>query len=54
MGSPGEFYWGGYAGTFFFVDPKQELVPVVMFQAPEKRAHYRMLFRDVVYQAIME
>jgi len=54
MGSPGEFYWGGYAGTAFFVDQKQELAPVMMFQAPEKRAHYRVLFRDIVYQAIVE
>lgn len=54
IGTPGEFFWGGYAGTFFFVDPKQELVPVLMFQAPEKRAHYRVLFRDIVYQAIVD
>ena len=54
MGTPGEFFWGGYAGTFFFIDPAQELVPVMMFQAPEKRQHYRVLFRDVVYQAIIE
>jgi len=54
MGSPGEFYWGGYAGTAFFIDPKQELAPVMMFQAPEKRAHYRVLFRDIVYQAILQ
>jgi CubicO group peptidase (beta-lactamase class C family) len=54
MGTTGEFFWGGYAGTFFFIDPKQELVPVLMFQAPEKRQHYRVLFRDVVYQAIVD
>jgi CubicO group peptidase (beta-lactamase class C family) len=54
IGTPGEFFWGGYAGTFFFVDPKEELVPVIMFQAPEKRQHYRVLFRSVVYQAIVE
>jgi CubicO group peptidase (beta-lactamase class C family) len=54
MGSPGESNWGGYAGTAFFVDPKQELAPVMMFQAPEKRAHYRVLFRDVIYQSIVE
>jgi hypothetical protein len=23
--------------TFFFVDPKEQLVPVIMFQAPEHR-----------------
>jgi CubicO group peptidase (beta-lactamase class C family) len=54
IGVPGEFFWGGYAGTFFFVDPEEQLVPVLMFQAPEQRAHYRVLFRDVLYQAIIQ
>lgn len=54
IGVPGEYFWGGYAGTFFFVDPEEQLVPVLMFQAPEQRAHYRVLFRDALYQAIIE
>jgi CubicO group peptidase (beta-lactamase class C family) len=54
IGTPGEFYWGGYAGTYFFVDPNEQLVPVMMFQAPERRQHYRNLFRGVVYQAIVD
>ena len=54
MGTPGEFYWGGYAGTAFFIDPKERLVAVMMSQAPEKRQHYRNAFRANVYQAINE
>jgi CubicO group peptidase (beta-lactamase class C family) len=54
MGSPGEYFWGGYAGTYFFIDPKEELVPVMMFQGPEKRQHYRVLFRSLVYQALVD
>jgi CubicO group peptidase (beta-lactamase class C family) len=54
MGTPGEFYWGGYAGTAFWVDPKEKLVPVLMMQAPGKRAHYRTLFRDLVYQSLVD
>jgi CubicO group peptidase (beta-lactamase class C family) len=54
MGTPGEFYWGGYAGTAFFIDPKERLVAVMMSQAPEKRQHYRNLFRATVYQAVTE
>ena len=54
MGTPGEFYWGGYAGTAFWVDPKEKLVPVLMMQAPGKRAHYRTLFRDLVYQSLLD
>ena len=33
-GSAGEFMWAGYAGTYFWVDPKEELVAVYMSQAP--------------------
>src|SRR6201981_3556570 len=29
-GSAGEFMWAGYAGTFFWVDPQEELVTVFM------------------------
>jgi CubicO group peptidase (beta-lactamase class C family) len=54
MGTPGEFYWGGYAGTAFFIDPGQRLVAVMMTQAPEKRQHYRNLFRATVYSAVTD
>ena len=53
-GSAGEFNWGGYAGTAFWVDPKEQLVPVMMMQSPEQRTQYRMLFRNLVYQALLK
>ena len=37
-GSAGEFMWAGYAGTFFWVDPQEELVGVYMTQAPVQHA----------------
>lgn len=30
--TPGSFYWGGLAGTFFFVDPKNDLTMVLFDQ----------------------
>ena len=52
-GSAGEFMWGGYAGTYFWVDPKEQLVGVYMTQAPSPiRAYYRKLFKQLVYAAI--
>lgn len=52
-GSEGEFMWAGYAGTYFWVDPKQKLVAVLMTQAPgPSRAYYRKLFKQLVYGAI--
>ncbi|MGQ0578359.1 MAG: serine hydrolase domain-containing protein [Betaproteobacteria bacterium] len=53
-GTPGEFYWGGYAGTYFWVDPLEDLVPVMMSQEPVRRPHYRSLLRNLVYQAIID
>lgn len=52
-GSIGEFNWGGYAGTAFWVDPKEQLVPVLMMQSPEQRMNMRVLFRNLVYQALI-
>jgi CubicO group peptidase (beta-lactamase class C family) len=52
-GSPGEFMWAGYAGTYFWVDPKEKLVAVLMTQAPgPSRPYYRRLFKQLVYGAI--
>jgi len=54
-GSAGDFNWGGYAGTRFWVDPKEQLVGVFMVQsAGALRAYHRELFRQLVYQAIID
>src|SRR6478609_5469126 len=54
-GSAGEFMWAGYAGTYFWVDPKEELVGVYMSQAPSpSRAYYRKLIKQLVYSAIVD
>ena len=54
-GSAGDFDWGGYAGTSFWVDPKEQLVAVFMVQsAGALRLHHRNLFRQLVYQSIAD
>jgi CubicO group peptidase (beta-lactamase class C family) len=54
-GSAGDFNWGGYAGTIFWVDPKEQLVAVLMVQsAGALRGYHRTLFRQLVYQAIVD
>src|SRR5215831_14920388 len=54
-GSVGEFMWAGYAGTFFWVDPQEEIVGVYMTQAPSPiRAYYRKMFKALVYQALVD
>jgi CubicO group peptidase (beta-lactamase class C family) len=54
-GSAGEFMWAGYAGTYFFVDPKEQLTAVLMTQAPSpNRAYFRKLLKQLVYQSIVD
>ena len=53
-GSVGTYFWGGMAGTTFFVDPAQDLFAILMLQAPNQREYYRMLFRDLVYATVLD
>jgi CubicO group peptidase (beta-lactamase class C family) len=52
-GSVGSYFWGGMAGTTFFVDPREDLFACLMLQAPNQREYYRMLFRNLVYAALL-
>jgi len=55
-GSAGEYTWGGAGGTLFWVDPKEQLIAILMTQAqpgPWQR-EFRELFRQLVYQAIVD
>ncbi len=52
-GAVGLYYWGGIAGTTFFVDPALDMYAMLMVQAPNQRDYYRPLFRDLVYAALL-
>jgi len=51
-GSLGQFFWSGMAGTFFFIDPAEDLFVVFMMQGPGQREYIRTLLRDLVYAAV--
>jgi CubicO group peptidase (beta-lactamase class C family) len=51
-GSVGQYFWSGIAGTFFWIDPKEDLFAVFMSQGPGQRDYTRTLVRDLVYAAI--
>lgn len=54
-GSAGEFTWAGYAGTFFWAEPKEQICAVYMTQAPSPiRAYYRRMMKDLVSQALVD
>jgi len=52
LGSQGQFFWSGMAGTFFWIDPKEDLFAVFMMQGPGQRQHTRSLVRNLVYAAV--
>jgi CubicO group peptidase (beta-lactamase class C family) len=51
-GSVGQFFWSGVAGTFFWIDPSEELFAVFMSQGPGQRDYTRTLVRNGVYAAL--
>ena len=53
-GSVGDYFWGGYAGTYFWIDPKEQLTVTYMSQEINRRNHYRILLRDLVYQSLID
>lgn len=51
--SAGQFRWGGYAGTSFWIDPREEMIGVFMIQTIGDLAK-RTLFQQLAYQAITD
>ncbi|MFN0181214.1 MAG: serine hydrolase domain-containing protein [Gemmatimonadales bacterium] len=52
-GSPGIYRWWGYAGTFFWIDPKTDLIGMVWTQlVPGRTYPLEQDFQRLVYSAI--
>ena len=55
LGSTGDYYWSGVYGTYFWIDPAEELSVVFMAAAPgQMRLRYRQLLRGLVLQALVD
>ena len=52
IGSPGEFNWGGAAGTVFWIDPVEEVTVVGMIQLMGSPYPFRQDLKVGTYQAI--
>jgi CubicO group peptidase (beta-lactamase class C family) len=53
IGSKGEYFWGGAAGTRFWIDPQEQLIGVFMVQIlPHTNLTYGSEFKQLAYQAI--
>ncbi len=53
-GSKGDAMWAGAWGTSFWIDPEENLVGILMAQGPSNRIHTRMLFKNLVYGALVD
>jgi CubicO group peptidase (beta-lactamase class C family) len=48
----GEFRWDGVAGTFFFVDPRDDMFAVFMVQAPRQAGQIQLPLKTLIYDAL--
>jgi CubicO group peptidase (beta-lactamase class C family) len=48
----GEYRWDGAGGTFFFVDPKDDLLAVCMLASPSQRQRIQIELKKLIYQAL--
>lgn len=53
-GSVGDFSWSGIYGTFFWIDPQEDLFAILMMQSMAQRIPYRGWMRQGVYQALID
>jgi len=54
LGTPGEYAWGGYASTTFWVDPKEDLTVIFLTQLiPSSTYPIRRELRVLTYQALV-
>jgi CubicO group peptidase (beta-lactamase class C family) len=55
IGTPGEYHWNGGAHTSFFVDPKEDMIAILLTQVfPAGVYNIEREFNTAVYQSIIE
>jgi len=54
LGSVGQYYWGGAYSTYFFIDPEEELIAILMTQVQPYSDYYNKMMRQFVYQTIID
>jgi CubicO group peptidase (beta-lactamase class C family) len=48
----GEYRWDGVGGTFFFIDPVDEMFVVFMVQTPSERGRIQLELKTLIYKAM--
>jgi CubicO group peptidase (beta-lactamase class C family) len=53
-GPPGIYRWSGYVGTYFWIDPRNDLVAMVWYQlSPGRLYPIEQEFQRLVYSALL-
>ena len=50
----GEYRWDGIGGTFFFIDPKDDMFVIFMVQTPSQRGRIQLALKTLIYEALMD
>jgi CubicO group peptidase (beta-lactamase class C family) len=48
----GEYRWDGVGGTFFFIDPADDMFAIVMMQSPSQRGRIQLEVKELIYEAL--
>lgn len=51
-GSVGAYEWSGGSGTYFLVDPKEEMFAILMVQSPSQRGRIQSALKSMIYGAL--
>jgi CubicO group peptidase (beta-lactamase class C family) len=51
-GSVGEYEWSGGSGTYFLVDPKEDMFAILMIQSPSQRGRIQSALKSMIYGAL--
>jgi len=48
----GEYRWDGVGGTFFFIDPRDDMFAICMMQSPSQRERIQTELKSLIYEAL--
>jgi CubicO group peptidase (beta-lactamase class C family) len=48
----GEYRWDGVGGTFFFVDPRDDMFTICMMQSPSQRGRIQYELKTLIYETL--
>jgi CubicO group peptidase (beta-lactamase class C family) len=48
----GEYRWDGAGGTFFFIDPKDDMFAILMVETPSQRGRIQLELKTLIYEAL--